>query len=186
MSRFDFDLENDKYEGVLLNLGVLARLTDNKRITVHRQVINIDTDGKLQFAFRFWNKDKRETCLDFVREVVNVAVRMARSSLNDMLRLGGAQDRQSVQEYKIAARRFGRLAQALEYARHGIETQKVTYKSDERFCSKVDVLVGNISDWLQEMQEALVADGATVEQQQQQPPPPESKQEVYVDDYDDE
>lgn len=184
MSRFDFDLENDKYESILLNLGVLARLTDNKRITVHRQVINIDTDSKFQFALRFWNKDKRGTCLDFVREVVNVAVRMARSSLSDMLRLGAATDRTSVQEYKIAARRFGRLAQALEYARRGIETQKVTYKSDERFCSKVDVLVGNMSDWLQEMQEALVADGAVGASS----PVTEmaSKTEVFVDDYDDE
>lgn len=183
MSRFDSVLERESYEAVLENLGVLSRLTDNKRVTVRNRVINIDTDSKFQFAFRLWHKDQRGSCLQFVRDVVSVAVKMARTSLHDMLCLASVADRHSVQEYKTASRRFGRLTQALEGASRGIETQKVTYRTDERFCAKVDVLVGNIGDWLQEMQDAL-----TVDEDYAAPPLPPPQQVTndaapFMDDY---
>lgn len=66
---------------------------------------------------------------------------MARASLQEIIIATNATETNVSQylEKERSFRRYGRLTESLEAASHGIETHKVTYKNDDRFCSLVDV-----------------------------------------------
>ena len=78
---------------------------------------------------------------------------MARASLQEIIIATNATETNVSQflEKERSFRRYGRLTESLEAASHGIETHKVTYKNDDRFCSLVDVLVKNVRDQLHDM-----------------------------------
>lgn len=149
----------ERFEHVLESLGVLARLTENKKLTLREGDLDIDNDKKFQFLLRWWHADDHDGCLENVRQTVNEAIHMARASLNELMYINGNDDESRKQvtyiEKQRALRRFGRLTEALECATHGIETQKVTYKNDDQFCARVDVLVGNMRDELHDMDMSL-------------------------------
>lgn len=144
----------DRFEHVLESLGVLARLTENKKLTLRAGNLDIDNDKKLQFLLRWWNSDDHDGCLDSIRQTASEAIHMSRACLNEII-YGNKPSSHQVGggfiEKQRSLRRFGRLTEALECASHGIETQKVTYKNDDQFCARVDVLIGNIRDELHDM-----------------------------------
>lgn len=151
----------DRYEHVLESLGVLARLTENKKLSIREGDLDIDNDKKFQFIIRWWNSDDHDACLENVKQTVNEAIHMARMCLNEVVYIStgtignGGSGTQAFVEKQRSLRRFGRLTESLECAVHGIETQKVTYKNDEKFCARVDVITGNIRDELQDMDISL-------------------------------
>jgi len=141
-------MDEERYEHVMEALGVIARLTENKRLSVRSGHVDIDNDKKFQFIWRWWNGDDREVCLDRVRQIFNEAVHMARIAIQE---IGLANASKQFIEKERSLRKYGRITEALEAAGHGIETHKVTYKNDDRFCSLVDVLVANVRDELHDM-----------------------------------
>lgn len=149
-------LDEDRYEHVLEALGVVSKLTENKRLSLRYGHIDIEHARKLQFFRRWLYGDEREACLKRVKEIFHEAIHMARAALNELIRSNPVSPgpRQRVARDRHA-RRFGRLCEALEAASCGIETHKVTYKNDDRFCTRVKVFVDNVRDQLQEMQMTL-------------------------------
>lgn len=149
-------MDEDRYEHVLESLGVIARLTENKRLSIRSGNVDIDNDRKLQFLKRWWWKDDRDVCLNKVKQIFNEAIHMARSALHDIVvrpsvTATGETDIANYLEKERSARKYGRLSEALEAASHGIETHKVTYKNDDRFCTLVEVFVNNVRDQLNDM-----------------------------------
>lgn len=148
-------MDEDRYEHVLEALGVISRLTENKRLSVRSGHVDIDNDKKLQFLKRWWTGDDREVCLNRVKQIFNEAIHMARAALQDMINKPGGDEVANYLEKERSVRKYGRLSEALEGASHGIETHKVTYKNDDRFCALVDVLVGHVRDQLHDMDMTL-------------------------------
>lgn len=142
-------MSSEKFETVLESLGVIARLTENKRLSIRTGHVDIETDQKFQFFIRWWYSDDRENCLDRVKSLVADCISMAETELTEIMA-----NRPELEKSKHI-RRFGRLTKALEQASHGIETQKTTYKHDDRFCVLIDVLIGKIRDSLTQMQLTL-------------------------------
>lgn len=155
----------NRLEHVLESLGLVSRLTENKKLSIHKGKVDIDNRRYLQFLFRGWNSDERNNCLDHVKQVVNEAIHMARASLSEIVystnnvNAGGALSTRPIAtpflEKERSLRRYGRLVEAIAAASNGIETQKVTYKNDDSFCSDVDVLMGNIQEALLDMDMTL-------------------------------
>jgi hypothetical protein len=161
MIKMQFTMDEDRYEHVLESLGVIARLTENKRLSLRNGHVDIDNDKKFQFLKRWWHGDEREVCLNQVKQIFSEAIHMSRAALQDIVytnnppsNLGG-QEIAKYLEKERSVRKYGRLSEALEAASHGIETHKVTYKNDDRFCSLVDVLVGHVRDQLHDMDMTL-------------------------------
>lgn len=137
-------------------LGVIARLTENKALSVRTGDVDIDDGSKMQFLFRWWGGDSRKICLEKVKQIFNEAIHMARAALQEIiLSSNNTDDVARFLEKERSVRRFGRLTEGLEAASHGIETHKVTYKNDDRFCSLVEVLVSSVRDNLKDMDMTL-------------------------------
>jgi len=143
-------MDEERYEYVMEALGVISRLTENRRLTIRSGHVDIDNDRKLQFLRRWWHSDDREVCLNKVRQIFNEGVHMARAALNEVIALND--DVNNILIKERSGRRYGRLTEALDLASNGIETHKVTYKNDDRFCALVEVLVGSIRDQLHDME----------------------------------
>lgn len=47
-------LDSERYEYVLEALGVIERLTENKRLSIRSGHVDIDDEKKLQFIVRWW------------------------------------------------------------------------------------------------------------------------------------
>lgn len=153
-------MDDDRYEYVLEALGVISRLTENKRLSIRSGHVDIDNDKKFQFLKRWWSGDDREVCLNRVKQIFNEAIHMARAALQDIVISNNPPDSNGAGvsaylEKERSVRKYGRLSEALEGASHGIETHKVTYKTDDRFCALVDVLVCHIRDQLHDMDMTL-------------------------------
>jgi len=150
-------MDDERYEFVLEALGVISRLTENKRLSIRSGHVDIDNDKKFQFLKRWWSGDDREVCLNRVKQIFNEAIHMARSALQDIV-ICTSSEGPGVSAYlekERSVRKYGRLSEALEGASHGIETHKVTYKTDDRFCALVEVLVGHVRDQLHDMDMTL-------------------------------
>jgi len=160
-------MDDDRYEYVLEALGVISRLTENKRLSIRSGHVDIDNDRKFQFIKRWWTGDDREVCLNKVKQIFNEGIHMARAALQDIIVSTGANNQPShggvsmYLEKERSVRKYGRLSEALEGASHGIETHKVTYKNDDRFCALVDVLVGHVRDQLHDMDMTLKVTSST-------------------------
>lgn len=170
-------MDEDRYEHVLESLGVISRLTENKRLTVRTGNIDIDNERKLQFFKRWWWKDDRDVCLAKVKQIFNEGIHMARSALHHIVvrpavTATGETDVGNYLEKERSARKYGRLSEALEAASHGIATHKVTYKNDDRFCALVDVFVGHVRDQLNDMDMTLQMTMAATAPDSQLPPLP--------------
>ena len=151
-------ISEDRYENVLQALGLISRLTENRKLSVKSGDVDIDVDVKTQFFKRWWYEDDRHVCLEKVKEIFNEAVQMSRALLQVILSFPQSQKPTQAKQYlekDRCLRKFGRLTGALENATHGIETHKVTYKDDDRFCARVVVLVDNTRDRLRDMDMSL-------------------------------
>ncbi len=136
----------DRLEHVLEVLGVLSRLTENKRLFLKNKNLYIESNRTLKIVSRWWYKE-RERCFDYIKEIVNEAIDMSQTSLDKWAQLTN-----SYIEQQRQMRQYGRLTQSLEAAIYGIQTQLVTYKNDERYCSRVEVLVNKMRDKLSDME----------------------------------
>ena len=177
-----------RFGELLTALGVIAKLTENKRLSQRKGYVDIERDSKFQYIYRGWCDDNRSACLKEIEKITNEAIGLAKESIkNDLHYNQQQQNRQQnpndphsrstvslltampflEKEYNM--RRFGRLSEALELAAHGIETMKVTYRNDDLFCSKIDVLLGNIREQISDMDLALQIQDKWNRAQQQQP-----------------
>ena len=52
-------------EGLLENLGVISRLSENKKLTLRNGYINIDNYNKIQFIIRSWYKEDDRNRMGF-------------------------------------------------------------------------------------------------------------------------
>jgi len=154
-------MDEDRYEHVLRGLGVIARLTENKRLSIRTGQVDIDNSDKFQFLRRWWNDEDRDVCLSRVRQIFNEAINMARGTLHDIMHISHPSSSfDEVNQYlekERCVRKYGRLSQALEGAANGIQTHLVTYKKDDGFCTSVEVLVGQVRDALHDMDMTLKA-----------------------------
>lgn len=72
-------IDAERYEYVLEALGVVSRLTENKRLALRHGHLDIADDNKLLFLIRWWKGDKRDTLLEKVKSIFNEGISMARS-----------------------------------------------------------------------------------------------------------
>jgi hypothetical protein len=138
----------DRLEHVLEVLGVLARLTDNKRLFLRNKNLYIEGNRTLKIISRWYYKE-HERCFEHIKEIVNEALDMAHIALEKWT--SAANQPNSYIEQQRQMRQYGRLTQALEGAIFGIGTQMTTYKNDEHYCSRVEVLNNRIRDKLTDM-----------------------------------
>lgn len=150
-------VNNDRIDELLESLGVVGRLTENKKLTLRDGRIDIDSYKKIQWLIRSWYKeDDRNVCLDEVKKIFHESHCMASAALQDVRILNeGQQSETTILDIKNNLRRYGRLAESLKAATYGIETQLVTYKNDDRFCPKVKNLVESTRDKLNYMDALL-------------------------------
>ena len=59
-----------RFEEVLTSLWVIAKLTENKRLSTRKGYVDIERDNKTQFLYRWWYDDDRWRSLDEAKKII--------------------------------------------------------------------------------------------------------------------
>lgn len=109
----------------LASLRLISMLKHEHKLRTSRKQIGIDKrNGLMQSVSRFFNSENRNANLDRVKTVISDAFEMMR--------------RQRRTETCL------HVAEQIEQALNGLRSMQVTYHTDLRFCSLIDVLCSTI------------------------------------------
>jgi hypothetical protein len=117
-------------EEIIINLKILEKLDKNQKLITRGSYLNIETRSLVPEFVRRWNRqDNRHESIKKINSVINFAMAYIKEHPDDTTF--------NVKEY-------------LEKSKTGISNLKETYSICTQTCSRLDVLVDKINNFLED------------------------------------
>ena len=117
-------------EEIIINLKILEKLDKNQKLITRGSYLNIETRSLVPEFVRRWNRqDNRHESIKKINSVINFAISYIKDHPDDTTF--------NVKEY-------------LENSKTGISNLKETYATCTQTCSRLDVLIDKINNFLED------------------------------------
>ena len=153
---------SDKTDRVIINLKVIATLTEGQRLCVRNSMFSVYEPGWVQALYRWILSEDRWANMDDVQAEVNDALRImaAYTALMQSHDKTGL----ALPPVDTCASVVSTLAKELHHAVHGLQSLQRTYPTDMRMVATLAVLIDRIQAEVEKAHKVLAA--------AQLPPPP--------------
>ena len=137
-------MNEDFVDNTIANLKIISMVQKNQKLCVRKGQLTLEKGDKFEFIRRWLNNDSRDIILLHIRNIINNAVKIAKS-LPDVPIINS-----HVKEWTLK-----KIYEEMEQAENGMINLKTTYANDSIMIANLDVLIDRLKINREEIKNVL-------------------------------